>query len=253
MDTSGATEPVFDFYPRPPRGGRPATHGGQTGGSTFLSTPSARRATRAQCTVIRKKRFLSTPSARRATPPWVAAPRRALFLSTPSARRATKAIDDYTMQLIISIHALREEGDALGDLPKNALVNFYPRPPRGGRRAGIPPSMRVSEFLSTPSARRATSRTSRRCSATVYFYPRPPRGGRHLRVLTPSNFKDFYPRPPRGGRRPSRTCCSCSANFYPRPPRGGRPAVDARSVHPAGISIHALREEGDHPEPCPKP
>ena len=35
-----------------------------------------------------------------------------LFLSTPSARRATsKAIDDYTMQLIISIHALREEGD----------------------------------------------------------------------------------------------------------------------------------------------
>ena len=33
------------------------------------------------------------------------------FLSTPSARRATKAIDDYTMQLIISIHALREEGD----------------------------------------------------------------------------------------------------------------------------------------------
>ena len=180
MDTSGATEPVFDFYPRPPRGGRPATHGGQTGGSTFLSTPSARRATRAQCTVIRKKRFLSTPSARRATPPWVAAPRRALFLSTPSARRATKAIDDYTMQLIISIHALREEGDALGDLPKNALVNFYPRPPRGGRRAGIPPSMRVSEFLSTPSARRATSRTSRRCSATVYFYPRPPRGGRHI-------------------------------------------------------------------------
>ena len=178
MDTSGATEPVFDFYPRPPRGGRPATHGGQTGGSTFLSTPSARRATRAQCTVIRKKRFLSTPSARRATPPWVAAPRRALFLSTPSARRATKAIDDYTMQLIISIHALREEGDALGDLPKNALVNFYPRPPRGGRRAGIPPSMRVSEFLSTPSARRATYPQRASPPQPCDFYPRPPRGGR---------------------------------------------------------------------------
>ena len=80
---------------------------------------------------------------------------RLTFLSTPSARRATKAIDDYTMQLIISIHALREEGDATfcgkpvesvisihalreeGDLLLSAdsavLMYFYPRPPRGGR------------------------------------------------------------------------------------------------------------------------
>ena len=35
----------------------------------------------------------------------------ATFLSTPSARRATEALMDYYGELVISIHALREEGD----------------------------------------------------------------------------------------------------------------------------------------------
>ena len=34
-------------------------------------------------------------------------------------------------------------------------------------------------------------------------------------------------------------------NFYPRPPRGGRPGGAGVLPHPKGISIHALREEGD--------
>ena len=33
--------------------------------------------------------------------------------------------------------------------------------------------------------------------------------------------------------------------FYPRPPRGGRPEPIDHCTHAAGISIHALREEGD--------
>ena len=33
----------------------------------------------------------------------------------------------------ISIHALREEGDAPTLLSKKSLLYFYPRPPRGGR------------------------------------------------------------------------------------------------------------------------
>ena len=37
------------------------------------------------------------------------------------------------------------------------------------------------------------------------------------------------------------------SNFYPRPPRGGRPAAASRPGQRTGISIHALREEGDHP------
>ena len=35
----------------------------------------------------------------------------------------------------ISIHALREEGDANMDYRKRFFVDFYPRPPRGGRRS----------------------------------------------------------------------------------------------------------------------
>ena len=38
-------------------------------------------------------------------------------------------------------------------------------------------------------------------------------------------------------------------DFYPRPPRGGRPTSHAHSTSKAGISIHALREEGDNTFP----
>ena len=34
----------------------------------------------------------------------------------------------------ISIHALREEGDAKAAEIEVEILNFYPRPPRGGRR-----------------------------------------------------------------------------------------------------------------------
>ena len=37
----------------------------------------------------------------------------------------------------ISIHALREEGDMPSDIQERPPTNFYPRPPRGGRRAAV--------------------------------------------------------------------------------------------------------------------
>ena len=40
-------------------------------------------------------------------------------------------------------------------------------------------------------------------------------------------------------------CTLRTIYFYPRPPRGGRPAVLRAVVPQDGISIHALREEGD--------
>ena len=107
--------------------------------------------------LIAQRQFLSTPSARRATTLHPASGRCSLpFLSTPSARRATSGQMKVLIACEISIHALREEGDPRGPPPGagpqisiHALreegdglrgfsaprhANFYPRPPRGGRR-----------------------------------------------------------------------------------------------------------------------
>ena len=78
------------------------------------------------------------------------------FLSTPSARRATiQAVVD-ALHKLISIHALREEGDTPTPANCSRISYFYPRPPRGGRRVIISLLLTASQFLSTPSARRAT-------------------------------------------------------------------------------------------------
>ena len=144
------------FYPRPPRGGRPLADLGCTITSEFLSTPSARRATASSSSSTRTSTFLSTPSARRATASRSSSTRTSTFLSTPSARRATNYLAGPIGDFLISIHALREEGD----LRLDQVLDL------------------AAEFLSTPSARRATCRQHRHRGDSRYFYPRPPRGGR---------------------------------------------------------------------------
>ena len=146
----------------------------------FLSTPSARRATPDSAGDHPDQRFLSTPSARRATRSRGSLQRFRIFLSTPSARRATSQAYFSFRRCIISIHALREEGDVtdLGQikLPYRIsihalreegdplpccrgfmLPDFYPRPPRGGRQSALSQVIAAAQFLSTPSARRATA------------------------------------------------------------------------------------------------
>ena len=122
------------FYPRPPRGGRQCFMVQALAAIQFLSTPSARRAT----LVIH---FGHCANA---------------FLSTPSARRATMTLEDVNNLVTISIHALREEGDLVFVNRFNTIFNFYPRPPRGGRRSRWSFWVPCWIFLSTPSARRAT-------------------------------------------------------------------------------------------------
>ncbi len=146
----------------------------------------------------------------------------------------------------ISIHALREEGDTPSLAKQNDASDFYPRPPRGGRRHEHIGQRRLRQFLSTPSARRATVALEFGIVRTLYFYPRPPRGGR------PSSAHDQLGRHPisihalrEEGDTPANIGSGRPCDFYPRPPRGGRPVAA-----PAGrlyylISIHALREEGD--------
>ena len=102
-------------------------------------------------------------------------------------------------------------------------------------------------FLSTPSARRATTVPSSETTSVEDFYPRPPRGGRHLKPLKEDGLEHFYPRPPRGGRRIGAVTGNEYEHFYPRPPRGGRPTMQQLDNVLWAISIHALREEGDMP------
>ena len=185
-------------------------------------------------------------------------------------RRATVSAVVVVAAGHISIHALREEGDCSPSFWTSFLTDFYPRPPRGGRRSNVDPESTDRKFLSTPSARRATSIPSAGCSPQIYFYPRPPRGGRPARERLGRTGQNISIHALREEGDPSLdTMRWRNRHFYPRPPRGGRqprprhtPARPYISIHalreegdPAfisrpftsRISIHALREEGDHP------
>ena len=143
---------AFDFYPRPPRGGR-------------------------QYALPKVEAF-------------------AQFLSTPSARRATGVALGVDGGAVISIHALREEGDAESYPNWTKQKQFLSTP--SARRATkhcLNRFVDFCEFLSTPSARRATKRASATSSWRAYFYPRPPRGGRQLTGLCPFHEDRFLSTP----------------------------------------------------------
>ena len=189
----------------------------------FLSTPSARRATKCfwayfgddKISIHALREEGDGPAHSSNTLP-------VQFLSTPSARRATEKTP-FTLRLLdISIHALREEGDGFfvekrgkmlflstpsarratccrwGSSP--GCVYFYPRPPRGGRRTIFSHGVHGLEFLSTPSARRATYDVWEKITPIIF-------------LSTPS------------ARRATSSCGPASTTSH--------------------ISIHALREEGD--------
>ena len=147
------------FYPRPPRGGRPAAYSGPPSSMTFLSTPSARRATAgtAHCP---DRRTISIHALREegdggGCPQWThfkkhfypRPPRggrrgahgarfggSTYFYPRPPRGGRLSRTKHWRSSKMISIHALREEGDARFVYCRRLRVIF----------------------LSTPSARRAT-------------------------------------------------------------------------------------------------
>ena len=190
------------------------------------------------------------------------------FLSTPSARRATAGHLHGPVPDWISIHALREEGDFSSHMDANRALNFYPRPPRGGRRgrssnAQCPSKISIhalreegdtiqsvdktstQSFLSTPSARRAT----RQAFQVQKYYEISIHALREEgdlgRGSSKQSMANFYPRPPRGGRRPMFCSSWASTRFLSTPSARRATQVAHRRRGRAGISIHALREEGD--------
>ena len=240
----------------------------------FLSTPSARRATRqarsgrqvAQDISIHALReegdllntlfspfgdgFLSTPSARRATiSSGVPGAKQFLFLSTPSARRAT--------------------GTFAGLL--TCPRYFYPRPPRGGRHSivvGVDHMADISihalreegdrdvlpdgdiniQFLSTPSARRATWHW-RHCRnhrpISIHALREEGDVGFLFRLVEELYISIHALREEGDGHKPGLSPQE-RISIHALREEGDFPILPERfSVY--HISIHALREEGDRP------
>ena len=96
----------------------------------------------------------------------------------------------------VSIHALREEGDHAVRSCCIRPVDFYPRPPRGGRLLLFHAESVHSAFLSTPSVRRAT------LSSIVKLPPH---------IISIHALREE-------GDRPKYSPVYSMAYFYPRPP-----------------------------------
>ena len=192
----------------------------------FLSTPSARRATRRCCSRRHCGQYFYPRPLRGGRPGERGNFQDAGdFYPRPLRGGRRGGLAAFNLQAAISIHALCEEGDDQGcQRQPEEHENFYPRPLRGGRLYPYEWSCTTHLFLSTPSARRATlpgraygliynisihalceegDAIRRRCAAT-----------RPRFLSTPSAR--------RATRDPSAVCC-----------------------HTSTISIHALCEEGD--------
>ena len=85
------------------------------------------------------------------------------------------AMGGVLQHLLISIHALREEGDAVRNSPQlpSAHISIHALREEGDEAAASIQKDGVL-FLSTPSARRATDLMKSLCLRLIYFYPRPP-------------------------------------------------------------------------------
>ena len=125
--------------------------------------------------------------------------------------------------LQISIHALREEGDSPAFCGEGSALVFLSTPSARRATSEIAKSNISVLFLSTPSARRATPASRCTFHPTAHFYPRPPRGGRPFWAETVEYTTPFLSTP--SARR---------ATHFKR-----------TSARHNAISIHALREEGD--------
>ena len=149
------------------------------------------------------------------------------------------------------------------------LLYFYPRPPRGGRpslSSSFATSFAISihalreegdnhqsvsetderRFLSTPSARRATTAVNRTGHETNISIHALREEGDFIDLyyfFVPNN---FYPRPPRGGR-PCVTIAPINRDLFLSTPSARRATYAGRREGGQWtISIHALREEGDY-------
>ena len=218
--------PRILFYPRPPRGGRPARLYSSATLGRFLPTPSARRATDLNKAELADL-LISTHALREEgdPPEWAEQTSFDQFLPTPSARRATISARKAAGKRCISTHALREEGDLAGKhtvlhppvISTHALREEGDQQPRDT-------STKTAVFLPTPSARRAT-KTRGGC-------PHAPRISTHaLRE--------------EGDTKISKVMRVKLISTHALREEGDCLARSSKTAYCRKISTHALREEGD--------
>ena len=146
----------------------------------------------------------------------------------------------------ISIHALREEGDAPPVDSSQDGIYFNPRPPRGGRpKRSVFQQITIS-FQSTPSARRATRHCRRLQNHRRISIHALREEGDIVEALNKKTFDiSIHALREEGDLKPPK---------MPRPNDGFQSTPSARRATFQGfnlddtikdISIHALREEGD--------
>ena len=191
-----------NFYPRPPRGGRPTVYATRKTASNFYPRPprGGRR-----CSA----RFSGIMS---------------VFLSTPSARRATQHVHQDNGRNVISIHALREEGDQAhqGAVDLTDLISIHALREEGDFWR-FPWTGCWAKFLSTPSARRATKYSGNDLDCDEIS----------IHALREE-----------GDRCDRRFRCKSTTFLSTPSARRATPAIFLCKFSDF-ISIHALREEGD--------
>ena len=147
---------------------------------------------------------------------------------------------------MISIHALREEGDSRSCCNKRSIPDFYPRPPRGGRRASLV-ALCNPIGISIHALREEGDACTALCGDTeiISIHALREEGDATAPRCFPPGC-NFYPRPPRGGR-PVLTGLFCKHFIFLSTPSARRATPTIRHSPGHGrISIHALREEGDY-------
>ena len=125
--------------------------------------------------------------------------------------------------LQISIHALREEGDSPAFCGEGSALVFLSTPSARRATSEIAKSNISVLFLSTPSARRATLLgRDRRVHDSISIHALREEGDLH-RYAPHRGGGGFLSTPSaRRATAPTVACALRPADFYPRPPRGGR-------------------------------
>ena len=131
-----------------------------------------------------------------------------------------------------------------------SFMYFYPRPPQGGRHQIAHLDIPAFRFLSTPSARRATTRwmyVTRGDKISIHALRKE---GDDVAVNRCGDCLLFLSTPSaRRATSRSRLSASPKSNFYPRPPQGGRLLFSVNQfVNQTFLSTPSARRATRHPQ-----